>query len=336
MTSENYSCDNQVLFQTAEINVLDANGMWRTCRALLDGASQCNFITDSCCQRLGLEQLDLPYTVSGVGQVVSNLKHKCQVSIKSKQGPFKTELSCVVIPKISGEYPTLKFDSSKWNIPRTIALADPNFNQPGEIDLLHGGGIYLSLLCVRQISLGSQKPILQKNRFGWVVGGECKSIYDNPYKCYLSFNSNLQNQLKLFWEIEEVTSNEKVLSIEERECEEIFVKTTSRDKDGRFVIQIPFKDSVSNLGNSREIAKKRFRALEFKLSKDSSLREKYVNFMSEYHSLGHMEEIKLKTVSDNSVDYYFPHHGVWNENSPTTKLRVVFNGSFILQIMVFH
>ncbi|XP_059049915.1 uncharacterized protein LOC131844935 [Achroia grisella] len=49
----------------------------------------------------------------------------------------------------------------------------------------------------------------------------------------------------------------------------------------------------------------------------------YCQFMSEYEMLGHMNRI-------DSVDYpnyFLPHHGVFRENSSTTKLRVVFNAS---------
>jgi hypothetical protein len=45
--------------------------------------------------------------------------------------------------------------------------------------------------------------------------------------------------------------------------------------------------------------------------------------MTEYELLGHMSEVKV----DNRDGYYLPHHPVFKEDSTTTKLRVVFDGS---------
>ncbi|XP_071642969.1 uncharacterized protein [Temnothorax longispinosus] len=48
--------------------------------------------------------------------------------------------------------------------------------------------------------------------------------------------------------------------------------------------------------------------------------------MVEYRNLGHVQ-IVPSSESEPSLVYYLPHHGVLREQSLTTKLRVVFNGS---------
>ncbi|XP_072392248.1 uncharacterized protein [Diabrotica undecimpunctata] len=55
------------------------------------------------------------------------------------------------------------------------------------------------------------------------------------------------------------------------------------------------------------------------------MKEQYVAFMEEYLSLGHMSRVTDCTLPVHS--YYFPHHGVMKQDSLTTKLRVVFDGS---------
>ncbi|KAK9679075.1 Reverse transcriptase (RNA-dependent DNA polymerase) [Popillia japonica] len=57
----------------------------------------------------------------------------------------------------------------------------------------------------------------------------------------------------------------------------------------------------------------------------SGNREAYTEFMAEYERLGHMsiEENDEK----NEPSFYLPHHGVSSQNSQTTRLRVVFDGS---------
>ncbi|GFU73503.1 DUF1758 domain-containing protein [Trichonephila clavipes] len=81
----------------------------------------------------------------------------------------------------------------------------------------------------------------------------------------------------------------------------------------------------SSIGDSKEGALKRFYYLERKLHSNNQLKEQYTEFMEEYQNLGH----RTPLASDvKSPHYFLPHHGVINDNSSTTKLRVVFDGSF--------
>ncbi|GFU00480.1 DUF1758 domain-containing protein [Trichonephila clavipes] len=81
----------------------------------------------------------------------------------------------------------------------------------------------------------------------------------------------------------------------------------------------------SSIGDSKEGALKRFYSLERKLHSNNQLMEQYTEFMEEYQNLGHMTPLASDVKSPH---YFLPHHGVINDNSSTTKLRVVFDGSF--------
>lgn len=80
---------------------------------------------------------------------------------------------------------------------------------------------------------------------------------------------------------------------------------------------------MTKLGESLDIALRRFLALERKLNANESLKEDYVKFMEEYQSLGHMSPVDSY---DTKKHYFFPHHAVIKIDSATTKLRVVFDG----------
>lgn len=67
-------------------------------------------------------------------------------------------------------------------------------------------------------------------------------------------------------------------------------------------------------------------ALERRLSRNSRLREQYVEFMDDYHNLGHMEVVPQAEV-DREDAYYLPHHAVFKDTSSGSKIRVVFNAS---------
>jgi hypothetical protein len=110
-------------------------------------------------------------------------------------------------------------------------------------------------------------------------------------------------------------------------CEQMFEKTTQRDPlSGRFTVKLPFRNNPPNLGHSRELAIKRFKSLENKFFRNSTLQSDYCSFMREYLNLGHMEKINHLHIGTSKA-YYLAHHPVIKESSVTTKLRVVFDGS---------
>jgi len=135
---------------------------------------------------------------------------------------------------------------------------------------------------------------------------------------------DLHSSLQLFWQQEEpprYTSK----SAEEKECDEHFSSTHSRDPDGRYVVRLPFKADHPALGDSRLAAERRFKALEHKFQTQPKFCELYSAFMKEYSDSGHMTNVS--TVEPSGQCYFLPHHGVLKESSSTTKLRTVFDAS---------
>ncbi|XP_023309862.1 uncharacterized protein LOC111691384 [Anoplophora glabripennis] len=177
---------------------------------------------------------------------------------------------------------------------------------------------------------GNNQPILQKTSLGWVISGTVMSKNNlnipNSTFCNLSTNVDVQQQLQKFWEIEDSSFSSPNLSAEEKRCEDIFCETVTRNEEGRFIVTIPLKEPISRLGESKQLALNRFESLEIKFRKNPKFYEMYSKFMAEYENLGHMTRVVESSVN-NPVSYFLPHHGVLNENSATTKLRVVFDGS---------
>lgn len=82
---------------------------------------------------------------------------------------------------------------------------------------------------------------------------------------------------------------------------------------------MPFNDQILKLGKSKRQALHQFFAMENRMRKNAEFAEKYKLFMSEYETLGHMEQI----WEAEETGYYTPHHGVLS----ASKFRVVFNAS---------
>ncbi|GFY36511.1 uncharacterized protein TNCV_27171 [Trichonephila clavipes] len=119
---------------------------------------------------------------------------------------------------------------------------------------------------------------------------------------YGLIKGDLNQTLKMFWELENVelerTKNEEAIF-----CEDHFLKTHSRDEEGRYVVKMPLKNEPNCLGESRDIALKRLNALWTRLIRDPQYLKLNRDFIHEYDQLGHMKEVVAE--NDNS-----PHHGI--------------------------
>lgn len=134
---------------------------------------------------------------------------------------------------------------------------------------------------------------------------------------------DLNQLVQKFWEFEDlplcISKN-----AEHDFVEKVFEQEQYRDLDGKFVVAMPLKPIVEQLGSSRAIAMKRFFMLEKKFRKDPIFKQKYIEFMNDFEQKGHM--IRAEPIDEKAnMTYYIPHHGVVTSK----KFRVVFDSSCI-------
>ena len=103
----------------------------------------------------------------------------------------------------------------------------------------------------------------------------------NTHHAAITSSCDHDQLLTRLWELEKVPDM-RHLSSEERHCEQHFDSTTTRKKDGRFIVEMPFKEECSQLGESKASATRRFLNLEKKLTHDPYLHEKYSAFMKAF------------------------------------------------------
>ena len=118
-----------------------------------------------------------------------------------------------------------------------------------------------------------------------------------------------------------------MLTEEEKACERHFELNTRRLETVRYEVRLPLSDSADKLGDSYNTAKAKFLTLERRLLKQPQLKKDYSDFLEEYVQLGHMSPLCEAELTKESPKFYMPHLALLKENSSTTKLRVVFNGS---------
>lgn len=314
---------NQVLLCTALVDIVYNNNIY-TARALLDTGSQSSFITSNLKGKLGLNGNSInSINICGINNVSCNISESVYLKITSRVSSYELEVNCLIIPKITGLLPNSQIDTNDLNLPTGIELADPTFCCPAEIDILLGANVYWNIIKSNIIKLGVNKPVLQDSKLGWLVAGPIINSQPTP-NTVCNFSQEIRDSLEKFWVIDELPTTTKTYSPEEQFCEQHFVNNHTRLPSGRFSVQIPMKEVPEEaLGENYYIAKKCLENLEKKFIKHPNLKLKYKEFLKEYADLGHLTKIERPKFG-----YYMPHHAVVREKSETTKLRVVFNGSF--------
>ena len=339
------STKSTVLLGTAVVHVADRYGCYQSVRLLIDSGAQNGFITKQCAQRLGLKPRKCNRELRGLGGSLIN-NHglvSCTLKPVHKLTPvFK--MDAVIVTRITGHMPTVTLPTTLVRNYNHLNLADPNFYVPNEIDMLLAGDVFPEIYngAVFRPSDADAPPALD-SIFGYVITG---SVYLNnclddsnynfnsfnnsnersnnsSFNCLLASN-NLDQLMQSFWETENLTCD-LPSNPDDIAAEKLFVSQYQRNASGRYILKYPFKIDNEQLGDSKQIALKRFFNLERKLSHDVNLRNEYSIFLHEYLSLGHMTHVG--DFSNTNSNYIIPHHCIHKMDSSTTKLRVVFDAS---------
>lgn len=170
--------------------------------------------------------------------------------------------------------------------------------------------------------------MLQSTKLGWIIAGRIRNKASTSSTCaMLTEQEKVDEQLTKLWELDNLQIKGPCLSPMDKECERQFEQNIQIAKDKRLIVRLPQMEEASALGESHDIASRRFLSLEKRLQKDLTLKQGYIQFMKEYEDLGHMKQVLTKHIP--KQHYFVPHHCVLKPDSQTTKLRVVFDASAV-------
>ncbi|XP_023314645.1 uncharacterized protein LOC106654050 [Trichogramma pretiosum] len=326
--SRRRSDDQLILLATARIVLLDSFGNELQVRALIDPCSQRSFVTERAMKALcvKMDKVSVNIKVMG-GSHASTARKEARVTIKSKMMPeFTTSVVALVMSELTGLMPRIQLQITRWSHLKGVQLADPAFHRPDRVDCVIGADMYTSILLDGLKKGPEGTPVAQRTVFGWILTGEGGDESTSRPQEVTAFHTiaepTLNQLLEKFWQIEDIAQT-KHWTTEEQFCEDYFVKTTSRNSEGRFVVRLPFA-AKTRFECSRDIALSCLFRMERRIMKSPRLSLSYNNFMREYLQLKHMELVPPTQIS--APSFYLPHHGVFkSENSD--KIRVVFNAS---------
>ncbi|XP_073841414.1 uncharacterized protein [Musca autumnalis] len=319
-----------VLLGTALVNVIHL-GVSYQARVLLDSGSQGTFVSEKFFNKLKLPYQRTNMQISGLNNTTAaSVRKLCSILLCSRfEKTVQVSVQAFVVPQLSGNLPSQTLPTSLFSRLPNIKLADPHFHKSSTIDLLVGGDFIPEIMRSGVMHNLCESLMGHETIFGWILTGPIPISSQSSTVVSNFCEISLDKEIRRFWEVEN-GPRKRFASNSDKSCEELFVSTTTRNKDGRYVIRLPFKEGFPNeifLGQSRPRAVSQFLRNESRLLRTPNFKVEYDQVLDEYIQLKHMIPIQTPSSSANPSHYYMPHHSVVKPERSTTKVRVVFNAS---------
>jgi len=148
---------------------------------------------------LSLKEMS-PIEISGIGGKISTAI-RSKLKLSSCTSGFEKLLEVFIMPTVITDQPSIPI-TTDLNIPEGLLLADPDFRQPGPIDLTLGVEVLSRVITGELLELGSNRPLAQGTRLGYVITGfldkETSSDTEfNPIPIEDKKESKRQNEISL-------------------------------------------------------------------------------------------------------------------------------------------
>ncbi|KAM8718283.1 hypothetical protein ACLKA7_000985 [Drosophila subpalustris] len=300
----------------------NAHGTFTACRVLLDSGSELSYVSERCIHALGIARSPSRIFVSGISSVkAETTRGFSKLHLRSRVSDNTLDATVHILGKITSPLARDRIDASSLEIFDKLPLADPMFNTTSPIDILLGTD-YVWAAFTGDKKLDSHGNVIAiSSIFGWII--TAITITRKAAATTLFSSIDINASLQRLWELED-TNTDLPPDPEDLKVEEHLRDTHTRDAEGRYIVKLPFKKENTTFANTLQGATSRFEAAERRLLRNTDLQSRYVQFMQDYESLGHMRELTHDEIhSHQGRAFYMPHHPVVGQ-----KLRVVFDGSF--------
>lgn len=253
-------------------------------------------MTENLAQLLRASKIRTSINVTGIGETQTSARLAAVITITPSASEIWAYSTTALILKSLTRYMPIRVNSPcYWSHLGGLKLADPDPTGSDPIDLKIGADLFGSLL-LNGIRKGTaNEPIAQDTVLGWIISGPTGQVQaEKPTSIgvhHTFVDDDLDFNLRRFWEVEEVPRTSK-LSLDDQACEEYFLHTHSRDRNGRYIVRLPFKTGPPiSIGESRNSALQQYLRSEKRLKRDPSKAAAYNEFLKEYADLGHMQRV---------------------------------------------
>ena len=354
--SLNVSCTAHASKETImQMTRVEASGLkaHSSVNILFDSGSNCTYIKKELADKLGCKKVrSVQHQVSMFGghKTKSTLKMVREVQLTDQCGNLH-KIEAIETTEVCAPLVQPKINTD--NLPQELKLATIPFGMV-KIEILIGLDNYYKFLGDQVIRL-NENLVAHKTPFGHIVSGvvgtssdkavlshqlfvrssseQCNNYWENDFNLHCQSTQvqkdndcSAQEDIACLWNLEWLGVDENV--VEEDSIFTKFKRQLRFDEDERrYAVKLPWKPLSSQLQSNEETAKKRCIKQITKLSPEQH--SLYMNVFKEWEDNKIIEDVPVEEMNlpkERKV-FYLPHRPVIREESITTKIRPVFDGS---------
>ena len=301
--------------------------------ALLDDGSTRSYINADIADELGLTGKAEAIAVNmlnGRREVFET--RPVQVQLHSLDGKLCMPITAMTANKVTGNMKVIDWHKQRDKWPHLQSIEFPKVGSRPIVDILIGIDYADLHLSYREVCGDRGQPIARLTPLGWTcIGGLSSRGSDHTGTNLLSFfvddsSESINDSLKRFWEVESNSSVANSLSVDDQVVVN-FVKSSLCYTDGKYQVEIPWKDGPPILPSNYDMAIKRLENTEQRLQKDAVVCEAYHRCIEDYLKKGYIRKCDKAEIEAGMPKWYLPHFPVVRPDKSTTKTRIVFDAS---------
>ncbi len=329
------------LLQTATAEVVrpDNDSFPLSVRLVFDSCSQRSYMTKDLKDKLGLPVIGREsLLIKTFGKSDARLRtcEIVQVGIKTRCDAI-VYIQPYVVPVICGpltQQPTELAQSSYEHL-HDLSLADRCGEGDLPISILIGADYYWSLVEGTVVRGAPWKPVALATKLGYVLSGPTMIVSDSDngntvnltathvlkVKASVVGQDELASELGKFWDYESLGIRDEGSSLYDKFVREV------EFTEGRYQVQLPFKEDHELLPDNFSLCKLRLVSLLKRLKLKPEVLKHYDDVIRDQQKQGIVEPVEQGVNNGVGTVHYIPHHEVIRVDKDTTKLRIVYDAS---------
>ena len=319
---------------------IKANGKKVKVNAVLDDASTGSLLNEEIAIALGLQSAYERETVRVLNETVESFDTMpVEITLESVDGQTSMALNVYTCARnVTGNYQAVNWNLYKdqWSYLSSIKFPEPA--KDPIVDILIG--VEYSFLHSSTVDLSGQDPkgpVARLGPLGWTCIGSpngskgfChkRASFLSKFFVRPTVFDEINATLKKFWEVENSGINvekQEILTSDEKKALNQ-VQNSLRLVDGRYQLEVPWKNERPVLPDNYTMALKRLENTELKLLKHPEMAQDYQATITSYLQQGYIRKL-LDNEMKQVPGWLLPHFPVFRPERQTTKTRIVFDAS---------
>ncbi|KAK3102963.1 hypothetical protein FSP39_015321 [Pinctada imbricata] len=259
-----------------------------------------------------------------------------EFDLESTDGKTRSRISAFTTNRVTGNMCAINWNKHKEQWSHLSDIKFPIQGKCPNVDMLLGIDFADLHYSIRDIRRKSNEPIARLTPLGWtcigspniMMGTGNSTHYIRTYFTNKTdAHSEIDDLVRKFWEIEEIKGDSNCINLSTDEHIAVSkVRKSMNFSDGRYEVEIPWREDRRILPRNFDMAFKRLERTERRLQRNPEIAKGYTECIQKYTEKGYVRKVPEIEERPNE-EWFLPHFAVVKPDRSTTKTRIVFDAS---------